>query len=157
MPGPSTLLRSLLVGGALSLLGGLVFATAGAAEQPARVYLGVDQYQVLELGEAARKVAVANPNIADVQVINPTQILLTGKAVGVTSLIVFGVRSRQPFDLVVYPTPVGGASLPLNGAGPHTVLVQRGDRLSEQFFARDGDQRWLELGHVKPETSAAKK
>lgn len=157
MRGSSALRRSLVLGGALGLLGGLVFARPGVAEQPVRVYLGVDKAQILDLGEAARKVAVANPNIADVQVINPTQILLTGKAVGVTSLVVFAARSRQAFDLVVHPTPVGGTSLSPNGAGLYTVLVQRGDRLSEQFFARDGDERWLELGQVKREPDAAKK
>ncbi|HXG02383.1 MAG TPA: pilus assembly protein N-terminal domain-containing protein [Candidatus Binatia bacterium] len=154
---PFRTLRPLLLGSALSLLGALAVPAVGAPEQPARVYLGLNQYRILELGEAARKVAVASPSIADVQVLNPTQILLTGKAVGVTSLVVFGARARQTFDLVVHPAPVGGASLPPDGASPYTVRVQRGDRLTEQVFARDGEQRWLELGPVKPEADAVKK
>lgn len=145
-----------LLTGALSLLGGALLPASAAAEQPVRVYLGVDKAQILDLGAPARKVAVVNPNIADVQVINPLQVLLTGKAVGVTSLVVFSAQSRQFFDLVVHPAPVGGASVS-TGSGPYTVRVQRGDKVSEQFFARDGEQHWLELGQARLETDAGRK
>ncbi len=137
------------------LLSGIPALPAGA-EQPTRVYLGVDKAQILDLPEPARKISVTNPSIADVQVINPGQLLLNGKSVGVTSLVVFSGKSRQSFDLVVHPAPVGAVSIPSPTADPHTVLVQRGDKMSEQFFTRDQDQQWRELGQVKPETDTKK-
>jgi pilus assembly protein CpaC len=46
-------------------------------------------------------VSVTNPAIADVFVITPNQILVNGKAVGVTSLVVFYPDRTMFFDLVV--------------------------------------------------------
>jgi hypothetical protein len=143
--------------GALSLPSGISAPTPATAEQLPRVYLAVDKAQILDLGEPARKVAVANPSIADVQVINPSQLLLNGKGIGVTSLVVFSAKTQRSFDLVVHPGPLGGTSMPSPTTDPHNVLVQRGDKMSEQFFTRDKDQHWLELGHVKLETDTGKK
>lgn len=135
-----------------------VFQTTSVAAGPAtRLYVGADKSFVLALNEPARKVAVANPNIADVQVMNPNQLLVNGKAVGVTSLVVFYAKSEQSFDLVVHPGPVGAAGTPaLVTKDPHAVWVQRGEKMTEQLFTREKDQ-WLELGQVKPETDTAKK
>jgi Flp pilus assembly secretin CpaC len=135
-----------------------VFHTALAAADPAtRLYVGADKSFVLALNEPARKVAVANPNIADVQVMNPSQLLVNGKTVGVTSLVVFFAKSEQSFDLVVHPAPVGAAGTPAQVTkDPHAVWVQRGDKMTEQLFTREKDQ-WLELGQVKLETDSGKK
>jgi hypothetical protein len=133
--------------------------TAGAlapvdasAQEGTRLYLGTDKSHVLALGEPARKVAVANPNIADVQVINPSQLLIVGKAPGATSLVVFSAKAPQYFEIVVHPSPMSGAAVS-SGTEPYAVLVQRGGHMSEQVFARDQDQRWVELGQIKPETT----
>ena len=136
---------------------GIFLATSVAADPGTRLYVGTDKAFVLALNEPVRKVAVANPNIADVQVMNPNQLLVNGKAVGVTSLVVFYARAEQSFDLVVHPGPVGAAGTPtLVTKDPHAVWVQRGDKMTEQLFTREKDF-WLELGQVKPETDAAKK
>lgn len=128
-----------------------------AADSATRLYVGADKSFVLALNEPARKVAVANPNIADVQVMNPSQLLVNGKGVGVTSLVVFYAKSEQTFDLVVHPGPVGAAGTPaVVTKDPHAVWVQRGDKMTEQLFTREKDQ-WLELGQVKPETDSSKK
>jgi len=145
---------------ALALLGlapAGVIQGAAAAQSLSRLYLGVDRSHILEVGDPARKVAVANPNIADVQVMNPNQLLVNGKAVGVTSLVVFYAKSEQSFDLVVHPGPVGAAGSPtLVTRDPHAVWVQRGDKMTEQLFTREREH-WLELGQVKPETDTGKK
>ena len=136
---------------------GVLQVTSVAAGPATRLYVGSDKSFVLALNEPARKVAVANPNIADVQVMNPNQLLVNGKAVGVTSLVVFYAKSEQSFDLVVHPGPVGAAGTPaLVTKDPHAVWVQRGEKMTEQLFTREKDQ-WLELGQVKPETDTAKK
>ena len=110
---------------ALILLGVTVIGAqpGAAADSLSRLYVGVDRSHVLDLSDPARKVAVANPNIADVQVISPTQLLVVGKAPGVTSLVIFSGKSPRQFDLVVHPSPVGtpsapsGISLPRNPNG----------------------------------------
>ncbi len=136
---------------------GTLQATLAGAQSATRLYVGADKSFILALNEAARKVAVANPNIADVQVVNPNQLLVTGKTVGVTSLVVFYRNFQQSFDLVVHPPPVGAASTPaMVTKDPHAVIVQRGDKMTEQLFTREKDQ-WLELGQVKLETDTGKK
>jgi Flp pilus assembly secretin CpaC len=131
-------------------------ATAAApglvtAQALSRLYLGVDRSHVLEIGDPARKVAVANPGIADVQVISPTQLLVVGKTAGVTSLVIFSGKSARQFDLVVHPSPLGTVTAPSGMEPPHSVLVQRGGGMTEQLFARDKEQRWQELGQIKPD------
>ena len=142
-----------------------VLTTAVALAGPAladaqtltRLYLSKDKSQLVDLREPAAKVAVANPGIADVEVISPTQILVLGRGVGVTSMMVFSNKAVQNFDVVVHPAPMTEvAAQPLRGA-PYGVLVQKGDKLTEHFFTRDTSQQWVELGSVKVETETGKK
>ena len=143
-----------LLGYALLGLAAVVMAPGFAAAQSvSRLYVAVDRSHVLDISDPARKVAVANPNIADVQVISPTQLLVVGKAAGITSLVIFSGKSPRQYDLVVHPSPVGTVTEPSGVDAPHSVLVQRGASMTEQLFARDKDQRWQELGQVKPETA----
>ena len=143
-----------LVGYALlALASAAVTPFSTAAQSLSRLYLGVDRSHVLDIGDPARKVAVANPSIADVQVISPTQLLVVGKAPGITSLVIFSGKSPRQFDLVVHPSPVGTVTAPSGVEPPHSVLVQRGGSMTEQLFARDGDQRWQELGQIKPDVA----
>ncbi len=137
----------------LGLAAAVVPPGPAAAQSLSRLYVGVDRSHVLDINDPARKVAVANPSIADVQVISPTQLLVVGKATGVTSLVIFSGKSPRRFDLVVHPSPVGRVSAPSGVEPPHSVLVQRGASMTEQLFARDKDQRWQELGQVKPDTA----
>lgn len=138
------------------LIGALLLAQPAAAQTPSSLYLGVDSYHVMNLTEPASKVAVANPGIADVQVINPSQLLIAGRSSGITTLVIFSGKAPHSFNVVVHPSSMVAVSTAGSAQAPHPVLVQRGDRMSEQLFARDPDGRWLELGQVKPETDAKK-
>ena len=137
----------------LGLAAAMMIPGLAGAQSPSRLYLGMDRSHVLDLPEPAHKVAVANPGIADVQVISPTQLLVVGKAPGITSLVIFSGKSPRQFDLVVHPSPVGTVTAPSGVEAPHAVLVQRGASMTEQLFTRDQEQRWLELGQVKPDTA----
>jgi len=66
-----------------------------------RIDVTIGKSQVLELKEAFNRVSVTNPNIADVFVITPNQILINGKTAGVTSLVVFYPNRTLFFDLVI--------------------------------------------------------
>lgn len=126
------------------------------AQAPAPVYVTVDGSLLLTLTEPARKVAVANPAIADVQVISPAQLLIVGKASGVTSLMIFSAKALQSYNLIVHPSSIAAASTSSTLPPPHVVLVQRGDKMAQQLFTRGPDERWLELGQVQPDTEVKK-
>ena len=67
-----------------------------------RLNVTLGKSQVISLqGEPFTRVLVTNPNIADVFVATPNQLLVNGKAVGVTSLVVFYLTQTRFFDLVV--------------------------------------------------------
>jgi pilus assembly protein CpaC len=56
------------------------------------------------LADRARRVSISQPEIADVVVVAPTQLLINGKAVGSTSLIVFNEKGDVTnYDLIVLP------------------------------------------------------
>jgi hypothetical protein len=62
-------------------------STAARAAEPVRLYVTVDKAELVNLPALPiSKIALTNPGIADVYVINPTQILLSGKQAGTTSL-----------------------------------------------------------------------
>src|SRR6516165_10222463 len=77
-------------------------ATAFAADTNLiRLDVTIGKSQVLNLQEPFTRVSVTNPAIADVFVVTPTQILVNGKSVGVTSLVVFYPTKTMFFDLLV--------------------------------------------------------
>ncbi|HZW87871.1 MAG TPA: pilus assembly protein N-terminal domain-containing protein [Myxococcaceae bacterium] len=151
-----------LVPGFLSGLAILAAATTSpaadstAAPAPAPMYVAVDGSLLLTLSEAARKVAVANPAVADVQVISPSQLLVVGKTSGVTSLMIFSAKSLSSYNLIVHPSSLAAAGTSSTLPPPHAVLVQRGDKMSQQLFTQGPDARWLELGQVQPDTEVKK-
>jgi pilus assembly protein CpaC len=81
-------------------------------------------------GEVSR-VAVGNPQIADVSVINRREVLITGKKLGITSLMVWTKGSDYPHE---YRIRVGAVQDPLKAATPDPELgravVEPGSSLS---------------------------
>lgn len=89
--------------GALFALFGLFGPPSAAAQDQGliRLDLIMGKSQVLDFQEPFTRVSVTNSAVADVFVITPTQVLVSGKAAGVTSLVVFYPRRTVFFDLVV--------------------------------------------------------
>src|SRR4030095_2572264 len=84
----------------------LLAASASAtAQEPGliRLDLTIGKSQVINLKEPFNRVSVANPVIADAFVVTPPQILVHGKAVGTTSLVVFYPDRTMFFALVLSP------------------------------------------------------
>jgi pilus assembly protein CpaC len=78
------------------------------AAQPARsefpkVHLTAGRSTVQSTDFDVTRVAVTNPAIADVVVVQPREMLIDGKAPGTVSLIVWGIGRREQYDLVVEP------------------------------------------------------
>ncbi len=92
------LLHSLI---ALALLAGSHASALAAEPGLIRLDVTIGKSQVLDLQEPFARVSVTNPAVADAFVITPNQILINGKAVGVTSLVVFYPRKTIFFDVVV--------------------------------------------------------
>ncbi len=64
----------------------------------------VNKSMVFRLAERAKRVSVSQPDVADVVVVAPSQLLINGKAVGTTSLIVFTEKGDvSNYDLIVLP------------------------------------------------------
>ena len=148
--------RKLVHGAVMGLV--VAMATTAGATEPVRLYVTVDKAELINLAEMSiTKLAVTNPGIADVYVINPTQILLSGKQAGTTSLMVFSKGRTENFDVVVHPGPVGNSRARLVPSESHAVEVQRAGKVSQQLFVRDEEHAWVQLGGSKAEPEAAAK
>lgn len=78
-------------------------AVARPQTSPA-ISVTVNKSMVFRLADRAKRVSVSQPAVADVIVVGPSQMLINGKAVGTTSLIVFNEKGDVTnFDLVVTP------------------------------------------------------
>ena len=96
-------LSSVKVGLILLLL--LAPQNGGAQPQVSpTISVTVNKSMVFRLADRAKRVSISQPEVADVVVVAPTQLLINGKAVGTTSLIVFNEKGEVTnYDLVVLP------------------------------------------------------
>src|SRR5215510_7456208 len=77
---------------------------AAAQQTTPTISVTVNKSMVFRLAERAKRVSVSQPGVADVVVVAPSQLLINGKAVGTTSLIVFNEQGDvSNFDLIVLP------------------------------------------------------
>lgn len=149
---------NLVRGVVTGLAAAVAVSTAVGAAEPVRLYVTIDKAELVNLAPTPiSKIAVTNPNIADVYVINPTQILLSGRQAGTTSLMVFYRGHTENFDVVVHPVPVGNARARLVPSQSHAVEVQRAGKVSHQLYVRDEEQAWVQLGNGKAEPEAPAK
>ena len=150
--------RKLVRGVVMGVAATTVVATAAGAVEPVRLYVTVDKAELVNLpATPISKIAVTNPNIADVYVITPTQILLSGKQAGTTSLMVFYPGRTENFDVVVHPGPIASQRARLVPSESHAVEVQRAGKVSQQLFVRDEERAWVQLGGAKAEPEAVAK
>jgi pilus assembly protein CpaC len=145
---------------------------AAGADAPSliRLDITIGKSQVVELKEAFSRVSVTNPAIADVFVITPTQILINGKAVGVTSLVVFYPSRTMFFDVTVqtdvdllkerlsqiaprdeiqiYPTQ---DALVMKGSVSSSVVIDAAAEVASAFAPKGKIINLLTLAEVKPQ------
>jgi pilus assembly protein CpaC len=82
----------------------LAHAAVAQAQPAPAISVTVNKSMVFRLAERAKRVSVSQPAVADVIVVAPSQLLINGKAVGATSLIVFNEQGDvSNFDLIVTP------------------------------------------------------
>jgi pilus assembly protein CpaC len=90
---------------ALTALFLLLLSPLAAAQQTSpTISVTVNKSMVFRLADRATRVSVSQPGVADVVVVAPSQLLINGKAVGTTSLIVFNEKGDVAnYDLIVLP------------------------------------------------------
>lgn len=142
-----------LVRGRLNKFGLLVFfwfvlmGQGMTAQQQAAptVSVTINKSMVFRLAERAKRVSVSQPAVADVIVVAPSQLLINGKAIGTTSLIVFDEKGDVTnYDLVVSPdiaalraqlrTLFPNEKIEVSTSGPSLVL--RGEVANEVVYDR---------------------
>src|SRR5262245_60257421 len=142
-----------LVRGRLNMIGlvvALLFvlvAHGNAAQQQVTptISVTVNKSMVFRLAEKAKRVSVSQPAVADVLVVAPSQLLINGKAVGTTSLIIFDEKGDvSNYDLVVGPDIAAlrgqlrsvfpNEKIDISTSGPSLVL--RGEVSNEVVYDR---------------------
>jgi pilus assembly protein CpaC len=77
-------------------------AVALQSQEAKRIQVVVGKSIILKAPRLTRRVSVANPNIADFLLVSPYQIYITGKAAGITNLILWEDKTGYAiYDLVV--------------------------------------------------------
>ena len=103
-----TFLRAGLLGvvmtlGVVALDGQTPVPQTAAQDATPRVTLTVGRSRILTTEFDIRKVAITNPLVADVTVVEPRELLIDGKGPGTVSLIIWFESSRVQYDVVVDP------------------------------------------------------
>jgi pilus assembly protein CpaC len=122
--------------------------TAGMAAQSQvapTITVTVNKSMVFRLAERAKRVSVSQPQVADVLVVAPSQLLINGKNVGTTSLIIFDEKGDvSNYDLIVAPDIAAlrgqlrsvfpNEKVDISTSGPSLVL--RGEVSNEVVYDR---------------------
>ncbi|MGH7771575.1 MAG: type II and III secretion system protein family protein [Candidatus Binatia bacterium] len=91
---------------ALVVFFGLLFAREIAQGQQVTpsIAVTVNKSTVFSLAQKAKRVSVTQPEVASVSVVTPNQLLINGKSVGTTSLVVWDEKGVVTnYDLIVVP------------------------------------------------------
>jgi pilus assembly protein CpaC len=85
----------------LTVLFILIFSSISLAAIPVDVTVGKET--ILNLKEPSTRVSIANPAIAGIILISPSEIIINGKKPGITSLIIWDKEEKPTFfDVIVY-------------------------------------------------------
>ena len=124
----------------------VVVSGVGAQPQIApTITVTVNKSMVFRLAEKAKRVSVSQPQVADVLVVAPSQLLINGKNVGTTSLIIFDEKGDvSNYDLMVAPDIAAlrgqlrsifpNEKVDISTSGPSLVL--RGEVSNEVIYDR---------------------
>lgn len=90
---------------ALTVLFTALPADASQAFTPQAIELTRGKSMVLDSAEPIKRISLADPEVADILLLSPHQIYLTGKATGATNLTLWGVTGRvsRVYDVTVTP------------------------------------------------------
>ena len=106
---------------------GLLWALCCATAAAAPLAVDAGQQRPVRLERTARQVAIGDPQIADVQLISPRELLITALKPGATGLHVWYEGDNRPeeFEVVVNPTRAARAAIEATGLS----VATSGDKL----------------------------
>src|SRR5262245_27912150 len=121
------------------------FSIAAQPQTPPTITVTINKSMVFRLAERAKRVSVSQPEVADVLVVAPSQLLINGKNIGTTSLIIFDEKGEvSNYDLVVAPDIAAlrgqlrsvfpNEKIDISTSGPSLVL--RGEVSNEVVYDR---------------------
>ena len=115
---------------AASALIALLIASPASASS---LSVNLDQAAKVRLPGTARNVVVANPRIADVNLVGPHDLVVIGKGFGVTNVVVTDAAGRTLFDRdIVVSTPDYGQMSYIRGGEARTfACAPRCERIDE--------------------------
>ena len=127
------------------VLNGATFSYAAQQQITPTISVTVNKSMVFRLAQRAKRVSVSQPQVADVIVVGPSQLLINGKALGTTSLIIFDEAGEvSNYDLIVGPditalrsqlrTMFPEERVEISTSGPSLVL--RGEVSNEVVYDR---------------------
>lgn len=135
-----------------------------------RLEVTIGRSQVIDLKEPFTRVSVTNPGVADAFVVTPNQILVNGKAVGATSLVVFYPDRTVFFDIVVHTDTellrerlkavaprdnievhAAHDAIVLTGSTSSTAVAQAAVEIASVFAAKGKVVNLIGLTDVKPQ------
>jgi pilus assembly protein CpaC len=98
----------------------LSFAVMVYAEHAAiPVQVIVDKSTLLTIKEPSKRVSISNPKIAELNLISPTEVLIEGKKIGTTSLIVWNAQGQTSFFDVIVTGDISQLQEQIKDVAPH--------------------------------------
>ncbi len=118
-----------------------------ASHEAAQVQVTIGTSAIVELPGQLQRASVTNPDIANIQIVPPNQILVNGKTPGITTLIAWIDGGRRFFDIVVQ-TNISLLQQAMREIAPqqeigvkavHTSVVLSGTLSNPSLIARAAD------------------
>ncbi len=121
----------------------LIVAGSLSAATPGRILVPLGQSQVITFNAPVKRISIANPDLADATVVTPYQLLLNGKALGVTSLVIWD--DQESFHITRLEVIEEGT--------PQQILLKvRFAEVNENALRELGIDFWKKALHVKDKT-----
>lgn len=97
------------------------FAASAAKAEPNLIQVEQGTHKLVRSPDGVARVAVGDPNIADINVINRRELLVSGKTLGITSLFVWASKTGTPTE---YRIRVGAVQDPTRASRPPDPELQ---------------------------------
>jgi pilus assembly protein CpaC len=99
----------------------IVFASVSTAAIPIKVQMS--KGTILTLKEATKRVSLANPGIADLNLLTPNEILINGKSIGSTNLIIWDIHGKVTFFDVIVMGDITGLNEQIQELAPDSDVT----------------------------------
>lgn len=144
------------------LFGLSVLVAQADPQSPDRLILAISQSRTITLARPAKRVSIANPEVADIVLLSPTEYYVLARDVGITNLLIWdretGNRSNIEIEVThdleslksrlfrlipnqsIEVTPAL-RSIVLSGTVPNATAMTTAVKLAESYLARSGALR----------------